>query len=170
MIKNQKNEDTKSAWASIVDGNDFLSRMTTAVRIRGNMDSEAFARHIALTSGAPNKPQFIRGARTVIAILQAADKIKEEEDGTLKAIETEMESVGDVSVQHYTTIQNAEPVFTPELQPKIAQTSKHLLSIMIQISPKTTDEELEQVAQKIKYLSRLLDSDEAVSEDDADVS
>lgn len=167
--KESKMPETQSAWANIIENNDFLQRMISAVRIRGNMDSEAFARHIALTSGAPNKPRFTRGARTVITILQAASRLVEDEDGTLKAV-TGQQVARPVASQPPAT------AATPQGKPAISEPLPSLslagipLSIMVQITSDTTDSELQELARKIRYLSELIGSDDLTREEDVGIS
>lgn len=159
--------EVQSAWEAIVEKNDFLQRVTTAVRVRGNMDIEAFARHIALTSGAPNKPQYMTGARTVITILKAASKMVEDEDGTLKIVDLK-------SASHIA--QPPTPV-EPQAVPSISQQAQLTtleptmpLTVMVQITPATTDDELAELARKVKYLIRLINAGNEMQDDDAEVS
>ena len=159
--------EVQSAWEVITETNDFLQRVTTAVRVRGNMDIEAFARHIALTSGAPNKPQYITGARTVITILEAANKLVEDEDGTLRIVDVK-------SAPHIT--QPPTPV-EPQALPSISQQAQlpvleptMPLTVMVQITPATTDDELAELARKVKYLVRLINAGDEMQDDDAKVS
>jgi hypothetical protein len=167
--KESKVPETQSIWANIVNNNDFLQRMTSAVKIRGNMDSEAFARHIALTSGAPNKPRFMRGARTVIAMLQAAGKLVEDEDGTLKVIEEQPVAQTVPSPPAATTVAVQGTAIASEPLPSVLFAGIPF-SIMIQITPGTTDSELQEIARKIRYLSDLFASSDLMREEDAEVS
>jgi hypothetical protein len=166
--KDSETPETQAAWASIVDNNEFLQRMTTAVRIRGNMDNEAFARHIALTSGAPNKPRFMRGARTVIAVLQAANRIIEDEDGTLKAVEGQRVSQTVPTQFPTAAIPQLQKTLISELPSSVSLASIPL-SVMVQITPDTTDEDLQELARKIRYLAELITSKDLKREEDADV-
>jgi hypothetical protein len=162
-------DPVRSAWQTIVERNDFLNSVTTAVRVRGNMESEAFARHIALTSGAPNKPRFLTGARTVIAILEAAGRLVEDDKGVLRVLETEPRDSRTV-VEPSTGVLQHEP--TPSshgLQTDIPS-SRISFTAMVQITPTTTDDELAELAQKIRRLAHLISTNEEKNESDAEIS
>jgi hypothetical protein len=155
--KETASPEVQSAWKDIVDKNDFLQRVTAAVRVRGKMDVEAFARHIALTSGAPNKPQVMTGARTVITILQLANKVIEGEDGTLKATGTEPVSPT-IESRMATSNDEETPYRLPQEAPSLLSVATVPITVMVQITPQTTDDDLEDLARKIKYLSELVNS------------
>lgn len=70
-------DEIRTWWRQIVSGNDFLTRLLAAIRIRSGMDQQTLEAHIAYSAGQPKKPQFMTGARTVIDILRAAELIKE---------------------------------------------------------------------------------------------
>ena len=70
-------DEIRTWWRQIVSGNDFLTRLLAAIRIRNGMDQQTLEAHIAYSAGQPKKPQFMTGARTVIDILRAAELIKE---------------------------------------------------------------------------------------------
>jgi hypothetical protein len=153
--------EVQSAWEVIVEKNDFLQRVMTAVRVRGNMDTEAFARHIALTSGAPNRPQYMTGARTIITIFKAANKLVEDEDGTLKAVDMKSTSQ-DIILQPPTTVESrAVPSLSQQSRLTTFEPSIPL-TVMVQITPATTDDELAELAQKVKCLVRLINADDEI--------
>ena len=164
--KEATSPEVKSAWNEIIAKNDFLQRVTAAVKVRGSMDVEAFARHIALTSGAPNKSQYITGARTVISILQIANKLIEGEDGTLRV--SEVESVPEIVEPHRLQISGEPPSSPTQQVPHLLPVITIPITIMTQITPQTSDEDLEKLARKIKYLSKLINTDDSVREEDDD--
>ena len=158
-------DEVQDAWRVLVEKNEFLQRVTSAVKVRGSMDVDAFARHIALTSGAPNKRHYLTGARTVIKILRLAGKIEEEEDGTLTAV-----SESSFQAESSTTEKIGQQVSLPSAR-KVATKSLHLSSlplpvtIMVHISSDTTDQQVEEIAQKIHLLiEKLLAFEDAKNE------
>lgn len=164
--KETTSPEVQSAWKDVINNNDFLQRVTAAVKIRGNMDIEAFARHIALTSGSPNKPQFITGARTVITILQIANILIEGEDGTLRISDLETPHNA-IEPQQLQTSPKA-PSSLLRQTPSLPTTATIPITIAVQITPQTSDDDLERLAHKIKYLSKLINSDDTVKEEDND--
>jgi hypothetical protein len=146
--------EIQSAWAAIVEKSEFLQRVTAAVRVRGKMDIESFARHIALTSGAPYKPKYLTGARTLISILQEAKRLVEEGEG-LTAVEskpgpqdTSIGSPGSGNVETHRVQQS--------LGELAASAPRIPLLATIQITPTTTDDELAELARKVNLFARLV--------------
>ncbi len=162
--KENNSPEVQSAWEDIVTKNDFLQRVTAAVRVRGKMDVEAFARHIALTSGAPNKSQSMTGARTVITILQIANKLVEGEDGTLRTTEREQASGSTIVTQPPRDVGQDVSSLTQQIQGSSLKMSLPF-TIMVQITPQTTDDELEELARKIKYFSELINPNDSIREE-----
>lgn len=158
--------EVREAWKNLVEKNEFLQRVTAAVKVRGSMDVEAFARHIALTSGAPNKRHYLTGARTVITILQLAGEVNEADDGTLTVAPSD--SLTGLSEMGSTKqpLQNAAPTGVLVSKESKAVGKEYLpvpFTIMVHISPKTTDQEIDEMAQKIKRLmERLSDTLESI--------
>ncbi len=75
-------EEIRNQWSRVVQENEFLSKMRTAVQIRRSMEASSLEAHIAYSAGEPKTGQVMTGARTVIDILRAADAITEK-DGQL---------------------------------------------------------------------------------------
>lgn len=76
-LEHEMQEEIRKSWRYIVEEDEFLTKLLTAVRIRNGMDSQTLEAHIAYSAGQPKKPRFMRGARTVIDILKAAELIVE---------------------------------------------------------------------------------------------
>lgn len=76
-LEHEMPDEIRKSWQDIVEENEFLTKLLTAVRIRNGMDSQTLEAHIAYSAGQPKKPQFMTGARTVIDILKAAELIVE---------------------------------------------------------------------------------------------
>lgn len=76
-LEHEMPDEIRRCWQSVVSGNDFLSKILAAIRIRSGMDQQTLEAHVAYSAGQPKKPQFMTGARTVIDILKAAEVIHE---------------------------------------------------------------------------------------------
>lgn len=76
-LEHEMPDEIRISWQHIVEGDQFLTKLLTAVRIRNGMDSQTLEAHIAYSAGQPKKPRFMTGARTVIDILKAAELIVE---------------------------------------------------------------------------------------------
>ena len=80
-------EETAKAWRDIINENDFLTKMVTAIKIRNGMDQQSFQSHIAYSSGQSNNKYVKTGSGTVIDILKIANLISET-DGKFVGINT----------------------------------------------------------------------------------
>lgn len=68
--------EVESVWREIVTGNEFLSRLVTAVEVRNGMEPESLSSHIAFSAGQPKSPKTMTGARTIAGVLERARVIK----------------------------------------------------------------------------------------------
>jgi hypothetical protein len=153
-----------SAWRGIVERNEFLRRAPTAVRVRGRMDVDAFARHIVLTSGAPpDERRFITGARTVIAVLRSAGFLTEDDSRVVEAADgkprVELQNAhGDTSLQPRPgTINSTTTAVTVGIP----------LSIMltVPVTADTSESELREIGERIRLLWRIVQTDGAANEE-----
>jgi hypothetical protein len=76
-LEHEMPDEIRKSWRHIIEEDEFLTKLLTAVRIRNGMDTQTLEAHIAYSAGQPKKPQFMTGARTVIDILKAAELIVE---------------------------------------------------------------------------------------------
>jgi hypothetical protein len=72
-------DEIANAWREVVQSNDFLTQMHTAIKIRKGMDIPTLQGHIAYSAGEPKTPRVMTGAGTIIAILRSAGLIEENE-------------------------------------------------------------------------------------------
>ncbi len=73
-------EEVQATWREVVAGNEFLSNMVAAVRIRNGMDAPTLQGHIAYSAGEPKTGRTATGSNTIIQILLTAGLI-EDRDG-----------------------------------------------------------------------------------------
>ncbi len=77
---NDIGDEVRRIWKEIVDANDFLSRMVTTVRIKGEMDKTEYVNHIVYSSGVTSSNNSRSGAGTIIEIFKLVGMV-EERDG-----------------------------------------------------------------------------------------
>ena len=87
-------EDVSHSWRQIVEKSDFLSRVVSAVRIRKGMEPSNLQSHIAYSAGQRKSSLAVTGARTVMAILEAAN-VLQNEDGKFVVRESAPARAGD---------------------------------------------------------------------------
>jgi len=64
-------------WQQVVENNDFLSRIVSAISIRNGMDQQTLEAHIAYSAGQPKTNPVMTGARTIADLLTTAGIITE---------------------------------------------------------------------------------------------
>jgi len=75
-------EEVARIWCELVNENDFVSRMISAVRIRDGMDKQEFLNHILYSSGQTANSRNRVGAGALVEILKAS-KLIWENDGKI---------------------------------------------------------------------------------------
>lgn len=73
-------------WYELINDNDFLNRMISALRIRERMEKNEFLNHIVYSSGQNNSSKIKTGAGAIIEIFKIANVLIEN-DGKLEIIE-----------------------------------------------------------------------------------
>ena len=143
----------QESWARVVRQNEFLVKMTAAVKIRGKMDSSALESHIAYSAGEAKSAQVMTGARAVVDILRAAGVVRENE-GQLISTES-----GPPPVE--ATLQvPLEPVVTAD-QPTTLRISRAIagdrgITLHIELRIDAKPSELDGLGEKIRQLVREL--------------
>lgn len=167
-LEHEMPDEIRSSWRTVVQENDFLSKVIAAIKIRNGMDQQTLESHIAYSAGQPKKPQFMTGARTVIEILRAAELIREF-DGkyvadTSSQAESDRSVAGrDLPLGHETTTARPEPAATaPAYSARIEQSSNYSLTININIS--CTPADIDGLGAKLR---ELIDTVKADTDSDA---
>lgn len=149
-------------WRQIVQTNDFLQKLLSAVRIRRGMDPGTLQAHIAYSAGQPKSPKVMTGAATVIDVLRAAELLREQ-DGKLIYVEGgEGPGVRGTPPTPLPPAAEIIPVtgsreVTVE-RPITVQTGRAGVGIQIQVRVACTVEELDTVATKLRDLIETLDA------------
>lgn len=82
-ISHTDEERIQKTLAAVVDESDFLSRVKSAVKIRGGMDSAAVQSHIAISAGVPKTREYMTGANAVVQFLLRSGHLVDD-GGTLR--------------------------------------------------------------------------------------
>jgi hypothetical protein len=159
---NIPNEIRKS-WRQIVEENEFLTKLLTAVRIRNGMDSQTLEAHIAYSAGQPKKPQFMTGARTVIEVLKAAELIVEHDGKYMLNDLSEVSEAQAVSSQRNmnTPERQTTNVLSQRTPISFPLESHQGLHINIQININCTPNDIPELGPQIKTLIQEIAGGEA---------
>lgn len=86
-------EEAINIWRELIDNDEFLNRMISAIKIRNGMDKTSFINHILYSSGQKGDSRSKAGAGAIVEIFKFANLVNEV-DGKLTVIQ---ENVGAVS-------------------------------------------------------------------------
>ena len=73
-------------WRKLIENDEFLNRMLSAIRIRNGMEKTSFVNHIIYSSGSSNTNNTRAGASTIIEIYKVAGLVQET-DGKIIAVD-----------------------------------------------------------------------------------
>lgn len=104
------NDEIKHVWLEIIENDEFLSRMLSAIKIRGGMDRTSFISHILYSAGTNPNANSKAGANTIIEIFKLVELINEV-DGKLQInhVESAISKETCNEETEYTT-ENKEPL------------------------------------------------------------
>jgi hypothetical protein len=162
-------DESRTWWREIVSGNDFLTRLLSAIKIRNGMDQQTLEAHIAYSAGQPKKPQFMTGARTVIDILLSAELIKEV-DGKYVANQNQSAMSESTSAREILSAPTADKRPVGTLVSSTIPTVPSGLVIKIQININCTPTEVPNLGQHIKKLIDEISSPTPNAESEAERS
>ena len=83
-LTHDQTDEVRRLWAQVVQDDEFLKGIVSAIRIRKGMDENALKSHIAYSAGAKKNSGTTTGCGTVIEVLREAEAVREE-DGKLVA-------------------------------------------------------------------------------------
>lgn len=101
------NEQIAKIWKTIIEKDEFLSRMLSAIKIRNGMEKSSFINHILYSSGSSNNNNTRAGASTIVEIYKVAGLV-EENDGKIIALDEESRDVTDYTDVAANKEQNSE--------------------------------------------------------------
>ena len=70
-------DQVMSLWRTIIEKDEFLTRMLSAIKIRNGMEKTSFINHILYSSGNGNNNNSRAGASTIIEIYKVAGLVQE---------------------------------------------------------------------------------------------
>ena len=135
-------EEAVIKWRAVVEANDFLQKVISAVRIRKSMDESSLESHVAYSAGQPKTPNVATGARTVIDILEAAGLLKEE-GGNLVPLAPEARPIPE-TLEKTLSISDTMPPVMESVQVQVAPVTRlggvHLnIDVTVQCTPADLD-------------------------------
>lgn len=134
-------------WRNIIEADEFLSRMLSAIKIRNGMEKTSFINHIIYSSGSNNNNNTRAGASTIIEIYKVAGLVQET-DGKIVAYEDE--EISPVITPNTESCNNSIPLQPiAEKQVKIRNCDKQ---IVINININTSVDELDSLSEKLLML------------------
>ncbi len=139
-------EEVERTWKSLIEDNEFLTRMISAIKIRNGMDRTALINHILYSAGSTTGSAKV-GANTIIEIFKAANLVTEE-DGKIKTV---TETAFNEKPKSEGQILEEEKAQVPVLS-----TTKQISStgsiVNININIDASVNEIEELSEKIKLL------------------
>lgn len=144
-------DEVKKIWAKVIDANEFLMKMLTAIKVRNGMEKTNFLSHILYSAGLTTKGAKT-GANTIIEIFKVANLV-EEVDGQITACigGTDSEEISEVGGDVPPTIATQKNVSEKN---EVISIQKGSLSpyINLNINIEVKGSELDELPEKIKLL------------------
>jgi hypothetical protein len=129
-------------WNEIIDNNEFLGRMISAIKIRGGMDKSSFISHILYSSGTNPNASAKAGANTIIEIFKCAGLI-DDVDGKIRLIE---QIPQEMSIEDKATTNNEVAIINNSRE---ESTIKNNITININLNINTTGENLDVISARL---------------------
>jgi hypothetical protein len=159
-------DEIRKSWRHIVEEDEFLTKLLTAVRIRNGMDSQTLEAHIAYSAGQPKKRQFMTGARTVIDILKAAELVVEVDGKYLLKYPGEVPGAHADSPSQSETLREPQMISQPPRIPiALPVDTSQRVQINIQININCTPDDIPGLGTQVKALIQEIADNEASDAD-----
>lgn len=139
-------DEVAKLWREIIENDEFLTRMLSAIRIRKTMEKTAFVNHIVYSSGSTAGKNSKTGALTLVELFKIAGFISEQ-DGQVTAIEETNSMTEFVSSAE----QNETPI-PRQACVNVESTFRTQSSICVNININVTVAELDGLSEKLKNL------------------
>ncbi len=156
-------DEIVKTWRRVLEGNEFIEKVISAVRIRRGMERSALQSHVVFTAGHPRKQTVMTGSVTVIDILMAAQLLVDSE-GKLVAADIQLPLEGkSESISTFTgelTLDSRAAADTSRQLPTLV-TSLSGVPVQIQIQLQCTPDQLDELGPRLR---RLLDELRASAE------
>ena len=162
-LTHDQKDEVRSLWAQVVQDDEFLKGIVSAIRIRKGMDENALKSHIAYSAGAKKNSGTATGCGTVIEVLREAEAVRDE-DGKLVAqlssqpqvLSSEQESPGGPSgltqEPKAPTSVNAPSLANVAQVPIAASTASGGLTISINVEVACDAADLDTLGKKLRQI------------------
>lgn len=135
-------------WRELIENDEFLTRMLSAIRIRKAMEKAAFINHIVYSSGASAGKNAKTGATTLVELLKVAGLVSEQ-DGQI--IATDENSSTLELVENKEDGQPSRPDnYHQEVHSQVVCTPQGTININININ--VSPDDLDTLSEKLKTL------------------
>jgi len=156
-------EDSASVreiWRRLIVGNDVLRGIVSAVRVRGEMSEEALQQHIGMVLEAPRSKKNLTGIRTLISILVEAEALKDIGGNFRVSPEFDMR-VRDEERPSESENERKGPTQEAPSEGEKQGEKKHAgivlnVSVSVALSADSTDEDIRDIAEKVRQLQKHL--------------
>lgn len=139
-------EEVQKIWKMLIENNEFLTRMMSAIKIRDGMDKTALINHILYSAGSTTSASKV-GANTIIEIFKDAGMVREE-DGKILAVEKENVIDTNEEIEQNNQIKDTEQIVKIYDDKKI----KNGTVVNININIDASVDQLDELSEKIKQL------------------
>ena len=161
-LQHDMKDEIVTKWRAIVEGSDFLQKIVAAVRIRKGMDESSLESHVAYSAGQPKTTAVATGASAIVAILKAAQLLKEE-GGNLVAISPELISDSEEGTQ-ISILDPATPTLGGIAGFQVAhrlEPQREGISININVRIQCSTADIDDLGPKLRRLLKELGNDDA---------
>lgn len=149
------NEQIIQIWQTAIEGNEFLTRMLSAIKIRNGMERTEFVNHILYSSGSSTNNNTRTGASTIIEIYKAAQLVTED-DGKIVATEEDNSASIDDSRTPQPVIGGANSANVISIPFPLPSATAIHSSINININLDASIDDFDLLHEKIKMLIKSL--------------
>lgn len=139
-------EEVQKIWKMLIENNEFLTRMLSAIKIRNGMDKTALINHILYSAGSTTSASKV-GANTIIEIFKDAGMVMEE-DGKIMAVEKENVVDANEEIKQNNQIKGNDQIVKIYNDKQI----KNGTVINININIDASVDQLDELSEKIKLL------------------
>lgn len=137
------NDEIVHLWRNIIEADEFLNRMLSAIKIRNGMEKTSFINHIIYSSGSNNNNNTRAGASTIIEIYKVAGLVQET-DGKIVAVDIEERSPELTTAEELSNNTVSQPV--AEKQTKANNCDRQ---IVINININASVDELDSLSERL---------------------
>ena len=156
--------EIETAWRNIVNDNDFLRQILSAVKIRSGMDVVSLRSHIAFTAGQAKSSPVMAGAGAIIKILEVAGYLSDQNGKIVANARNEDQD----QLQEDEENINVDNLVDPDVSPEVSHKqiiAKSGVSLAIEVRINCGPDDIENLGQKLKSLiNDLSDPEEPVDD------